>query len=144
MKNLRTATKADFKVGTTLITSEGYRFTISSKYGEGIWETRSEGGGKCVFENEAQFYKVAIGKNAIGKNREYNGVKIDRFFSAAKYALGVMGQDKQRIRCDIAYSQWFNELVVIYQVMFNSGFTKNAVQAAKEAREILSQQFKTA
>ena len=53
---LRTATEEDFKVGTTLIDSEGYEHTIREKYDEGIWNTR----GKVVFENEARFYQVAV------------------------------------------------------------------------------------
>lgn len=60
MKNLRTATVEDFKVGTTLITSEGYEFTIKSKYSEGTWEAKgSLGQGiKCIYEDEARIYKV--------------------------------------------------------------------------------------
>lgn len=59
---MRTATLDDFKVGTTLFTSEGYGFRIICKYGSGIWEARgTEGqGDKVVFENEAKFYKVKI------------------------------------------------------------------------------------
>jgi len=59
MKNLRTATKNDFKVGTTLITSEGYNFTITSFYTETIWNARGVSGSICVFEDEARFYKVS-------------------------------------------------------------------------------------
>ncbi len=57
---MKTATASDFKVGTTLITSEGYSFTILRNYANGIWEARgTEGqGDKCVFEDEARFYKV--------------------------------------------------------------------------------------
>lgn len=60
-KKVRTATIQDFKVGTELITSEGYGFRITNKYSDGIWEARgTEGQGETtVFENEAQFYKVA-------------------------------------------------------------------------------------
>ena len=50
----RTATIEDFKIGTTLITSEGYEFTLRRKYDEGIWESNE----KCHFEGEARFYKV--------------------------------------------------------------------------------------
>ena len=56
MKNLRTATANDFKVGTTLITSEGFEFKLINKYDNGIWECKQ----KVHFENEAKFYKVAI------------------------------------------------------------------------------------
>ncbi len=56
----RTATTADFKVGTTLITSEGYEFKITDKYDDGIWNARNERGSKVVFENEARFYTVAV------------------------------------------------------------------------------------
>lgn len=57
---MRVATVSDFKVGTTLITSEGYGFTILCKYGDGIWEARGTDGqgDKVVFESEANFYKV--------------------------------------------------------------------------------------
>jgi nitrogen fixation protein FixH len=62
MAELRQATIEDFKQGTTLITSENYGFTILRKYDDGIWEARgTEGqGDKCVFENEARFYKVEV------------------------------------------------------------------------------------
>ena len=51
---MRIATIEDFKVGTKLISSEGYEFILISKYADGIWESR-----KTVhFENEAKFYKV--------------------------------------------------------------------------------------
>lgn len=59
MKNLRQATESDFKIGTTLITSDGYEFTIYSHYSEGIFEARSSSGCKCLFSGEARFYKVA-------------------------------------------------------------------------------------
>lgn len=61
MKNkFRTATAQDFKVGTTLFTSEGYGFTIISKYDNSIWNARgTEGqGDKVIFEDEARFYKI--------------------------------------------------------------------------------------
>lgn len=60
MGTLRTANANDFKIGVTLITSEGYGFTITSKYDDGIWEARgtSGQGEKCIFEDEARFYKV--------------------------------------------------------------------------------------
>ena len=56
----RIATIADFKEGSILITSEGYKFRIMRKYSDGIWEARgTQGQGeKCVFEDEAKFYKV--------------------------------------------------------------------------------------
>ena len=58
---MTTATKKDFKIGVTLITSEGYGFTILRNYSEGIWEARgTEGQGeKVLFENEARFYQVS-------------------------------------------------------------------------------------
>jgi hypothetical protein len=59
MTTLRQATESDFKVGATLITSEGYEFTIYSYYSEGIFEARSSSGSKCLFSGEARFYKVA-------------------------------------------------------------------------------------
>ena len=59
MTTLRIATQKDFKVGATLITSEGYTFTITSHYAEGVWEARGQSGSKCVMEDEARFYKVA-------------------------------------------------------------------------------------
>lgn len=62
IRNLRPATEADFKIGTTLVASEGYAFTITSKYDSGIWEARgTQGqGSKCAFEDEARFYKVEV------------------------------------------------------------------------------------
>jgi len=54
----RMATIADFKEGATLITSEGYEFTITDKYTDGIWNARGDGGAKVVFETEAGFYTV--------------------------------------------------------------------------------------
>ena len=59
MKNLRQATEADFKIGTTLITQEGYEFTIYNKYDANIFEARSTSGSRCVFVGDARFYKVA-------------------------------------------------------------------------------------
>ena len=59
MTNLRVATVSDFKVGTILITSEGWEFRIMRKYDEGVWEARGVSGDKVVFENEARHYKVA-------------------------------------------------------------------------------------
>lgn len=54
-QNLRTATTEDFKVGTTLITAEGYEFTLRRKYSEGIWECND----KVHFEGNARLYKVS-------------------------------------------------------------------------------------
>lgn len=54
----KTATVADFKVGTTLVTSEGYEFTIYNKYAEGIFEARGKNGHICLFSGEARFYTV--------------------------------------------------------------------------------------
>lgn len=56
MKNLRTATVNDFKVGTILITSEGYEFKLINKYDDGIWESKQT----VHFESNASFYKVAL------------------------------------------------------------------------------------
>lgn len=57
---MRTATTADFKVGSVLFTSEGYGFRILSKYSAGIWAARGTDGqgDKCVYEDEAEFYTV--------------------------------------------------------------------------------------
>lgn len=55
---MKIATLADFKTGTTLITSEGFEFTLTDKYDVGVWESRSNRGSKCIFESEARFYKV--------------------------------------------------------------------------------------
>ena len=52
--NTRTATKADFKVETTLIDSEGNKFTLRKEYAPGIFECNN----RVHFENEAKFYKV--------------------------------------------------------------------------------------
>lgn len=60
MKTLRTATKADFKVGTTLIAkSGGWEFTIVREYDNGVWEARGESGLKCVYVGEAHIYSVS-------------------------------------------------------------------------------------
>lgn len=61
MENLRTATAEDFKIGNTLIASDGHSFTITSKYDKGIWNARGTDGqgSKCLFEDEAKFYKIA-------------------------------------------------------------------------------------
>lgn len=51
----RTATKEDFKVGTTLIAKTGnWKFTLRRKYDEGIWECND----RCHFQNEAKHYLV--------------------------------------------------------------------------------------
>lgn len=55
-KAIRQATKADFKIRTVLIDSEGYTFRINQPSGvKGVWDTSE---GKCVFEREAKFYNV--------------------------------------------------------------------------------------
>ena len=54
----RKATKDDFKVGSKLITSEGFTFTLINKYDKGIWEARGISGDKCIFEDEAMYYKI--------------------------------------------------------------------------------------
>ena len=59
MKNLRQATEADFKIGTTLVTQEGYEFAIYNQCDETIFEARSISGSRCVFVGDARFYKVA-------------------------------------------------------------------------------------
>ena len=56
MKNLRTATVNDFKVGTILISSEGFEFKLINKYDNGIWECKN----KFHNESEAKFYKVSL------------------------------------------------------------------------------------
>lgn len=61
--SFRTATTKDFKVGSTLYTSEGYGFRILNKaHSDGIWEARgTEGqGDKVLYEDEAKFYKVKV------------------------------------------------------------------------------------
>ncbi len=73
MKNLRTATAEDFKVGAKFMTSEGYTFVLAFKYSntpearpdskvkskfhQGVWEARFNSGMKCIFESEAHHYK---------------------------------------------------------------------------------------
>ncbi len=54
--NTRIATKEDFKVGTTLIDSEGNEFTLRRKYCDGIWECNH----RVHMEDEARFYKIKI------------------------------------------------------------------------------------
>jgi hypothetical protein len=55
-KNLRPATIEDFKVGTVLYVKEGWSFSLTNKYGEGMWECRE---GKIIYEGEINLYKVA-------------------------------------------------------------------------------------
>lgn len=56
-KQLRTATKEDFKVGVTLIAKTGgWEFTLRRKYDEGTWECN----GRVHFESEAKFYNVEV------------------------------------------------------------------------------------
>lgn len=54
---MRTAIPQDFKSGQTLYW-EYAPLKITKKYDDGIWETRSKSGEKCVFECEAKFYQV--------------------------------------------------------------------------------------
>lgn len=57
---MRTATKADFKVGTKLVDKfGGLTFIIRSFEQDGIWIARCPGGDKAVFECEAAGYYVA-------------------------------------------------------------------------------------
>ncbi len=59
VKKMRTATKQDFKVGTTLICkSSGVNFTIVRPEQDEVWVARCDGGDKCVFECEASCYFV--------------------------------------------------------------------------------------
>ena len=55
MSVLKVATKEDFKVGAVLVCIvEGWEFTITAKYDDGIWEARE----KVVFETDASCYYV--------------------------------------------------------------------------------------
>jgi len=56
MTNLRTATSSDFKVGTKLISSEGFEFILVNKYAEGVFECRK----RTHMASEARFYKVSV------------------------------------------------------------------------------------
>ena len=56
MKNLRTATSKDFKVGARLISSEGFEFVLTNQYDNGVWECRK----RTHMTSEASFYKVAL------------------------------------------------------------------------------------
>lgn len=56
MKNLRTATAEDFKIGARLVSSEGFEFVLVKKYDEGVWECRK----RTHMENEARFYRVYV------------------------------------------------------------------------------------
>lgn len=59
MSNLQTATQQDFKVGNTLICSQSnMEHVITSKYDDGIYEAKVEGGLICIFTSEARFYKI--------------------------------------------------------------------------------------
>ena len=67
MTKIRTAKISDFKVGATLITSEGYEFILEDLYQGigGIWNARgTQGqGGKVLFESEARHYKIKAESN---------------------------------------------------------------------------------
>lgn len=54
----RSATHDDFREGATLVTKDGDKFVLTEKYDEGVWNARGLGGGKVIFENEAQHYTV--------------------------------------------------------------------------------------
>lgn len=55
MSVLKVATKEDFKVGAVLVCIvEGWEFTLTAKYDDGIWEARQ----KVVFESDANCYYV--------------------------------------------------------------------------------------
>jgi len=56
MKNLRTATANDFKVGARLISSEGFEFVLVNEYADGVFECRK----RTHMTSEARFYKIAI------------------------------------------------------------------------------------
>lgn len=60
--NTRTASKEDFKVGTTLIIEGGFSFTIKGHYSDSMWNARgTEGQGEIVVnEGNAKFYQVEI------------------------------------------------------------------------------------
>ena len=55
MSVLKVATKEDFKVGAVLVCIvEGWEFTLTAKYDDGIWEARQT----VVFETDASCYYV--------------------------------------------------------------------------------------
>lgn len=55
MSVLKVATKEDFKIGAVLVCIvEGWEFTLTAKYDDGIWEARQT----VVFETEANCYYV--------------------------------------------------------------------------------------
>jgi hypothetical protein len=57
---MKTATAADFKVGTKLVCKmEGWTMIIRSKEQDGVWIARTQGGDKCAFECEASCFYVA-------------------------------------------------------------------------------------
>ena len=45
----------DFKTGQTIYTKQGYSFTLTKKYSDGIWECRE---GAVIFEGEINIYRV--------------------------------------------------------------------------------------
>ena len=51
---IRKATEKDFKAGTTIIDSDGNKFTLRQKYDDGIWECNH----RVHFEDEAKHYFV--------------------------------------------------------------------------------------
>ncbi len=53
----RAATIEDFKVGSVLFTSEGYKRVLRNEYDKGVFETREN---VLVFSSEARFYTIAI------------------------------------------------------------------------------------
>lgn len=67
MKTFRTATTEDFKIGTTLIMSGGWKYTITRHYSEGTWEARGDGGCKAVFESDAEHYTVEVQSDNLNK-----------------------------------------------------------------------------
>jgi len=59
MTTLQTATIEDFKVGNTLICSQSnMKHVIISKYDDGIFESKVDGGVTCIFTGNARFYKI--------------------------------------------------------------------------------------
>lgn len=57
---LRRADVTDIKPGAVLFDTEGNRFCVRAQYAPGLWESLGQGGGKLVFECEAEFYLVEV------------------------------------------------------------------------------------
>lgn len=136
-KNLRTATKEDFKVGTTLIMSEGWEFTIMRKYDDGIWEARGNSGDKCVFENEAHTYKVENNMNLLDK---FDSVEIENTLNIPQNDIDFCVLiDNQYKDCITKLNQWKVAISGLMENMEAPDFIKYDIRYEHRGKEV----FKT-